>query len=109
MPRHVTPPPEERHAQEPPRVGHDGVAARDAERGAGGLRVRLGEQAYLAVGKRHPEAAHLLGLHDEHGAERRLAIAAQRRPQRGHHDAAGLAGAAVAGGVASAPLATHPS
>ena len=101
--------PQERHAEEPPRVGHDGLAAGDAEGGTGGLRVGLREEAHLPVGQRHPEAAHLLGLHDEHGTQRGLPVAAQRGPQRRHDDPAGVAGAAVERRRASAPVATHPS
>ena len=69
--------PQERHAEEAPGVGYDGLATGDPQGGAGRLRVGLREQAHLAVGKRDPEAAHLLGLHDEHGAERGLAVAAE--------------------------------
>ena len=77
MPRQVTPP----HRNGTPRNRRASATTAsppgDPQGGTGRLRVGLREQAHLPVRKRDPEAAHLLGLHDEHGAERGLAVAAE--------------------------------
>ena len=77
-------------AEEAARLRDDGVARGEPQRGADRLRVRLAEQARLAVRQRHAEAVDLLRDDGEHRAERRLAAAAERRRERGHDDAAGV-------------------